>query len=262
MQRALRRQARSPTGICDLLVSIDRDSISSAPGELLIEPCARHVPVTRYCVFRNVQHARDLLIVETAKVSQLDHLTASFVHLRQTLKCFIQPEQLQTLIRSYSCSFFQRNLLRSAAALGVSVTPRMVDEYAPHYLRRDGEEVRTIGPMYVPLIYEADVSFVYEGGGLECVTFSLPAHVTSRKPAQFLVDQRIQLVECGLVPVAPLNEQLCDLMLVCYSCQSVAVANSCSKLSDLARFTEHLVYFSDVKLFFGNHAARVVFQQH
>ena len=68
--------------------------------------------------------------------------------------------------------------------------------------------------MHIPLIYETYVSFVYECSGLEGVTFSLPAHITARKPVEFLIDQRIQLVQCGLVSVAPLDEELGDLLML------------------------------------------------
>lgn len=68
--------------------------------------------------------------------------------------------------------------------------------------------------MHVPLIDETNVSFVYEGGGLESVTFSLAAHVTTREPVQFFIDERVQLVESGLISVAPLGEQLRDFILL------------------------------------------------
>ena len=122
-----------------------------------------------------------------------------------------------TLIGSDCRRFFQRDLLRATAAFCISMTTRVVDQNASHDLRRDREEMRTIGPVHVSLIDETDVSFVNQGGGLKCVTFSLAAHVAAREPVQFFVDQRIQLVECGLVSVAPLSEQLGDLMLSWWS---------------------------------------------
>jgi len=64
----------------------------------------------------------------------------------------------------------------------------------------------TVGPMDVLLVDEPNVSFVDQGGCLERVAFSFPAHVTAGEPVQFVVDQWIQLVECRLVPIAPLSE--------------------------------------------------------
>ena len=120
--------------------------------------------------------------------------------------------------------------------------------------------MRPIGPTDIFLIDQADVCFVDECSGLEGVTFSLAAHVASREPVQLFVDQRIQLVECGLIPFAPLSEQLSDLMWW-FLCQ-LGVEPSCFKLGDFTRLSQHLINFSDVQFFFCNHAACVVFQKH
>ena len=91
---------------------------------------------------------------------------------------------------------------------------------------------------------------------MEGVAFALAAHVATREPVQLIVDQRVQLIERGLVPFAPFSEQLGDLVLGRCSCQ----IRSCLELIDVARFSEHLVDLADVELFFRNHAARVVFE--
>jgi hypothetical protein len=89
----------------------------------------------------------------------------------------------------------------------------VIDQDASHDLRRDGEEMRTIGPVNIPLIDEANVSLIDQSGGLESVAFSFPAHVAPREPVQFVVDQGVQLVECGLISLAPLSEQFGNLVL-------------------------------------------------
>jgi hypothetical protein len=153
-----------------------------------------------------MQHPRDLLVVETAKVSQLNYLAASRIALGETLQCFVQTHQFTALIGSNCRNFLERDLLRAAAALRVSMTPRVIDQNAPHDLRRDREEVGTIRPVHILLIDQANVRFVYQGSGLECVVFSLAAHVTASQAVQFVVDEGIQLVQSGLVSLAPLNE--------------------------------------------------------
>src|ERR1043165_1738584 len=160
-----------------------------------------------------MKDARDLFVVETAEVTHLNYLAATRSHFRKRFQRLIKSNQFTALIRSYRCCFFERDLLRAAAALGVRVAPRVIDQDPPHDLRGDGEEVRTIGPLHVFLIDETNVSFVDERGGLERVAFSFPAHVAAREPVQFVVDQGIQLVERGLVPVPPFGEQFSDLML-------------------------------------------------
>ena len=88
------------------------------------------------------------------------------------------------------------------------------------------------------------------------MAFALAAHVATSQAVQLVVDQRVQVIERGLVPFAPLSEQLGDLVLGRFLCQ----VRSCLKLIDVARFSKHLVHFADVELFFGDHAARVVFE--
>ena len=153
-----------------------------------------------------MQHAGDLLVVETAKVSQLDYLTASRISLGQSLQCFVQTNEFAALIRSDCSNFLERDLLCAAASLCVGMSPRVIDQDAAHDLGGDREEVRAIRPVHILLIDHTDVSFIYQGSGLKCVVFSLSAHVTAGEAMKLVVDQWIQLVQSGLVPFAPLSE--------------------------------------------------------
>ena len=159
-----------------------------------------------------MQHTGDLLVVKTAKVSQLDYLAASWISLGEALECFVQTHQFASLLGNKCCHFLERDLLCAAASLCVTMTSRVVDQNAPHYLRGDREEVRTIRPVHIFLIDQSDVGFIYQGSGLKCVVFSLAAHVTAGQAVEFVVDQRVQLVQSGLLPIAPLSEQFSYLM--------------------------------------------------
>jgi hypothetical protein len=150
-------------------------------------------------------------------------------------------------------------LLRAAAAFCIPVPACVIDQNATHDLRGNGKEMRTVGPMHVLLIYDANVSLVDQGGGLQSMAFPFPAHVAAREPVQLVVDQRIQLVERGLIAIAPFSEQLRDLVL--RFCVSQLFGYITLKLRDLAWLAQHLVHFADVQLFLRNHAASVVFEQ-
>jgi NAD-dependent dihydropyrimidine dehydrogenase PreA subunit len=93
------------------------------------------------------------------------------------------------------------------------MTPRVIDQDATHNLCGDCEEVRTICPVDVLLIDETNVGFVDQCGGLQSVTLAFTTHVTAGEAMEFVVNERIQLVEGGLVPFAPFSEQLSDFML-------------------------------------------------
>lgn len=94
------------------------------------------------------------------------------------------------------------------------------------------------------------------------MTFSLAAHVAASELVELFVNQWVQLVECGLIPVAPLGEQLSDFMLRRFMRQLGEQLCRCFKLGDFTWFSKHLVYFSNVEFFFRDHSSRVIFKQH
>ena len=159
-----------------------------------------------------MQHPRDLLVVETAKVSQLDYLAATWIAFSQSLKCFVQQNQFAALIRSDCSNFLERDLLRAATSLCVSMSSRVIDQDASHDLGGDREEVGAIRPVHILLIDQTDVRFIYQSSGLKCMVFSLLAHVTAGEAMELVIDQRVQLVQSGLVSFAPLSEQFSNLM--------------------------------------------------
>src|SRR5215510_10388155 len=81
-----------------------------------------------------------------------------------------------------------------------------------HGLRRYGEEVRTILPLNIFLIYQPQVCFVDERGGLQRMARALTIHMALRHPPQFLINQRHQLVEGILISASPGAEQLAYIL--------------------------------------------------
>lgn len=51
---------------------------------------------------------------------------------------------------------------------------------------------------------------MHEGRGLQCVARTLVTHVPMGEPAQFLIDERRQLLQSCLVSVAPRQKELRD----------------------------------------------------
>jgi hypothetical protein len=98
-----------------------------------------------------------------------------------------------------------------AAALGCQVLSRMVYENIPHQLRSDTEEVSAILPLYIPAIYQVQVCLIDQSSRLEGVIGALVAQAAVCQPAQLGIDQREQLFQRLLIPVAPIYEKLCNL---------------------------------------------------
>ncbi|MCG3159884.1 MAG: hypothetical protein JMDDDDMK_00909 [Acidobacteria bacterium] len=88
----------------------------------------------------------------------------------------------------------------------------MINQYAPHRLSRDAEEMRPVLPRDVLVINQLQVSLVDQRRCLQRVSFALVAHVMVRHSAQFVVNQRHQLVERSLVAVTPIEQQFRDVL--------------------------------------------------
>src|SRR5262249_2606919 len=89
----------------------------------------------------------------------------------------------------------------------------------PHRPRRHCEEVSAILPVRFFLIYQSQECFVDERRGLQRVPGALAIHMAFSHPPQFLINQRHQLIEGFLIPVAPVAEQLAHLLWCrCHHC--------------------------------------------
>jgi hypothetical protein len=69
--------------------------------------------------------------------------------------------------------------------------------------RRDGEEVRAIVPVHPLDVDHPQVDLVDEGRRTQRVVRPFTVQVVTRPPAQLVVDERRQPIECRLVPAAP-----------------------------------------------------------
>ena len=54
-----------------------------------------------------------------------------------------------------------------------------VHQNAPHHLRRDGEELRALPPLYLGYIDQPQIDFVDQGGGLQRVVPLFAFHVAA-----------------------------------------------------------------------------------
>ena len=88
------------------------------------------------------------------------------------------------------------------------MTTSVIDKNCAHQLGSDAEEMSTVLPVQVFAIDESKKRFVDERGGLKSVACAFLTHVTMREAPQFLINERHQLVECGPVAVAPIDQQL------------------------------------------------------
>ena len=94
--------------------------------------------------------------------------------------------------------------LRSARiALLVALGARGIHQNAPHEARGHREEVHAILPLDLLDFDQPEIRLVDERRGLKRMPDAFVAHVAPRDTAQFLMDERQQLIERGLLTSAP-----------------------------------------------------------
>jgi len=93
-------------------------------------------------------------------------------------------------------------VLDSTSAFQILAT-RMLDQDAPHQLRRNGEKMSAIVPLHSLVIHQPYVGFIHEGCGLQAVAVAFASHVTARQAPEFVIDNGRELVEGTLVSIAP-----------------------------------------------------------
>jgi hypothetical protein len=95
---------------------------------------------------------------------------------------------------------------RTSALLG-ETRSRVIHENPPHQTRRNSEEMGSVAPLKMPLIDEADVHFVHEGGWLQRMASCFTTHLCRRDAPEVVIDERDQLVERSTPPFAHRKEQ-------------------------------------------------------
>ena len=86
------------------------------------------------------------------------------------------------------------------------MTAGVIDQNLPHKLRGNGKKMGTILPLRQVLLGQAYVSFVNQCGALEGMVGTFSLKIAAGDSVEFVVDQRHQRVERGLVAVAPANK--------------------------------------------------------
>jgi hypothetical protein len=81
----------------------------------------------------------------------------------------------------------------------------VINEYAPHYLRGNAEEVSAVLPLHPFLIDEPQECLVDKSRCLECVVLALAPHVAASQPAQLVIDEGQQLVQRRLIAFTPVD---------------------------------------------------------
>ena len=120
----------------------------------------------------------------------------------------VQGYEILSPLRRYDQTFVKRCLPRSASSFLIAAGARTLDQNSAHHLRRNGEKMSPVLPLDLLAVNEPDIGFVDEAGCLQSVTRLLPGHVAAGEPAQRLVHERDEFVQCRRITPPPGQEQL------------------------------------------------------
>ena len=87
----------------------------------------------------------------------------------------------------------------------------VIDKNAPHQLCRNGEEMEAVIPMHRSMPNQTKIRFMHESCALQCCVPAVRQNI-SRHAAEFVVDERNVLLAGCAIAIAPLLEELCNLV--------------------------------------------------
>ena len=131
---------------------------------------------------------------------------------RQELEGVVERHEIFASFESRELGV-QRQDLRSAAALLKSAGPRELDEDLAHRSGGYREKVRSIFPLDVADVDEAQIRLMNKGRGLQRVARPLVAHLTAGQPPQLVVDDGDELLERSLIAAAPREQEPGDRVI-------------------------------------------------
>src|SRR5919201_403539 len=167
------------------------------------QPGFRQLPLAHHGAGRDVERFGSLFDAQSAEKSHLYDLALSRIERGKRIQSVINGQEGGASLLGYDQRFIQRHLLRPRAALLRAVGARVLHEDAAHQPRRYREEVRAVLPFHLTSVHEPYIRLVHERGRLQRVSRALMSHVPTGDAAELSVNQRDQLLEGRLVPVAP-----------------------------------------------------------
>src|ERR1041384_3715359 len=91
---------------------------------------------------------------------------------------------------------------------GVEMAARVIHKYATHHLRGDSEKLSAVLPVDGVLIDHSQVGFIDECSCLKSVALAFSAQITARNQMKLFVDKGHELIQCLLIALAPVDQQL------------------------------------------------------
>src|SRR5690242_1483461 len=153
-----------------------------------MQPGLSKPPVTFDGCGSDTQNVCCLLDGEAAEIAQFNHARFLQIERSQGFQRVVEGDEFGTAFDGAVNIFIQGELLKFLPAFLRIVFARVIHEQATHYLRSDTKKVGSVLPVYSRLIYQTQVSFVYQRGRLQGVIGTFTPQIIRRKLSQLIVD--------------------------------------------------------------------------
>ena len=166
------------------------------------KPRLGEIPIPLKSRNRHAKHFRSIRFCQSAEKTQFHHFRRTWIEGLQSDQCFIKGQKPIVQSDDANIGIPERNFDDAFPPLLAVRTPGVVQQHAPHLLRRYGIEMRSILTRNWPRAEDPKKSFVQNGGGLQGMLTVLTAHLTRCNPVQIAIDQFHKLV-CGFNVAEP-----------------------------------------------------------
>jgi hypothetical protein len=136
------------------------------------------------------------------------------VELCQSCQSFVKRDEIGVVVIADLRSIVKRDPHSIAAAFLAVASAGGIDQNPPHKLRRDGKKMGAALPIDLIGVDQPKKCLINKCAGLERDTRPLSTHEISGNPPELAIHGRNEPIECGLVTVPPLNQELSDLRIL------------------------------------------------
>ena len=131
---------------------------------------------------------------------------------RQFGQGFIEGQHINRRVLGRVVNYRERDLLRAVTALFGLFAAGVIHQHAAHHFHDGPEKMGAVLPVNLALPGQTQIRLVHQRGGFKRVVGAFKAQLAGGELAQTLIDQRHQVVQRGLFAVAPLVQEVGNVM--------------------------------------------------
>ena len=175
------------------------------------QPGARNLPIALHGPGGDAEDVGDFFLGQPAEEAELDDFRGARVGGFEFRQQVIQPDDVfRSRHHGPAVDRRQAHALRRATALAGGASARVVDENAPHRLRRDREKVDAIAVRNRLAAEKSGAEFVHQCSGFERMIAAFSTKKPQRDGLQLRIDECEQLVAGRFAAPLPVGQPPCN----------------------------------------------------